>query len=172
LVQKTKLATFKPVNNKNKLLKNLTLCSLVAISVLSCKSLPQSNTYYETDYAGNPVARSGLALPQANENYPIDVIFKPDKPKHQVIDIEEISIGNEQLNGSKEQIVQGRMVGRGQNADIKKILIANLIDHAVQLGAHCLYNVNYQYYTDQTSSGYILSGMAAKYDIQTKKIDN
>ncbi len=148
----------------------LVFCALL---VVSCKKPLQTNNYYETNYAtGTTTPRSGIALNFKGEKFPIDVFFKPEKPEFEVEDIQEVSIGAEEYNGEKEKLVKGRMVQRGKSIEEKKILIALLVEKAEGLGASCLYNVNYQYYTDQTSSGYVVSGMAAKYKVAQSKLNN
>lgn len=136
----------------------------------SCKKPLQTSSYYETNYAtGQTVQRNGIALPQIKEKYPIDVFFKPEKPSFEVEVIEEVKLSQEDLNDYKEKIVKGRMVQRGKTADEKKILIAALIEKAENLGASCLYEVNYQYYTTEKVSGYIISGIAGKYSLKNVK---
>ena len=148
---------------------NLLVLSWLAI-VFSCKKPLQTSSYYETNYAtGQTTQRNGIALPQMKEKYPMDVFFKPEKPTFDVEPIQEISISQEELNGLKEKNVKDRMVQRGKNADEKKILIAALIEKAESLGASCLFDVNYQYYTTTRVSGYIISGMAGKYSLKNVK---
>jgi hypothetical protein len=137
-----------------------------------CQKPLQTNSYYENSYAtGTKTQHSGIAQPFMKDKYAIDVFVKPQKPEFEVVDIQEISFGSEALNGSKEQLVKGRMVQRGQNIEEKKQLIALLVQKAEELGATCLYNVNYQYYTDQRSSGYVISGMAARYSLHQNKAE-
>ncbi len=138
--------------------------------IIACKKPLQTSSYYETNYAtGQTTQRNGIALPQGKENYPIDVFFKPDKPSFEVELIQEIKLSQEDLNSFKEKIVKGRMVQRGKNADEKKLLIAALVEKAENLGASCLYDVTYQYYTTTSISGYIISGLAGKYSLSNVK---
>ena len=140
------------------------------VIVFSCKKPLQTTSYYETNYAtGITQQRQGLAIKQGKENYPIDVFFKPDKPSFEVETIEAVSISQEEANSYKEKLVKGRMVQRGQTADEKKILIAALIEKAQNLGAACLFDINYQYYTSTSVSGYIISGIAGKYSLNNIK---
>jgi hypothetical protein len=148
---------------------NLLVLSSLAF-FLSCQKPPQTSSYYETNYAtGQTVQRNGIALPQGKENYPIDVFFKPDKPIYDVEPLEEVSLSHEEVNSFKEKIVKDRMVQRGKNVDEKKILIAALIEKAENIGASCLYDVNYQYYTTTSVSGYKISGMAGRYSLKNVK---
>lgn len=138
--------------------------------IWSCQKPLQTSSYYETNYAtGQTTQRNGIALPQGKENYPIDVFFKPDKPSFEVEPIQEVNLSQEELNSFKEKTVKGRMVQRGKTADEKKLLIAALIAKAEELGASCLYDVSYQYYTSTTVSGYVVSGMAGRYSMKNLK---
>jgi hypothetical protein len=140
------------------------------IASISCKQPLQSSSYYETNYAtGQTTQRNGIALPQIKEKYAIDVYFKPEKPNFEVEAIQEVSISEEDFDAKHLQTINDRMVKRGQTADKKKILIAALIEKAENLGASCLYEVNYKYYTTKTSSGYTIIGMAGKYSLNNLK---
>lgn len=150
-------------------MNKLLIFSLLLI-IFSCKKPLQSSSYYETNYAtGQTTQRNGIALPQIKEKYSIDVFFKPEKPSFEVEAIQEISLSEEDFDPKHLQIVKDRMVLRGQSADQKKVLIAALIEKAENLGASCLYEVNYKYYTSKTSSGYIISGIAGKYSLNNMK---
>jgi hypothetical protein len=150
-------------------MNKLLIFSVLSI-IFSCKKPLQTSSYYETNYAtGQTTQRNGIALPQIKEKYSIDVFFKPDKPSFEVEPIQEVSISEEDFDPKHLQIIKDRMVLRGQSADQKKVLIAALIEKAENLGASCLYEVNYKYYTSKTSSGYIISGMAGKYSLNNLK---
>ncbi len=147
----------------------LILCSLIFV-LNACKKPLKTSSYYETNYAtGQTTQRNGIALPEIKDKYSIDVYFKPEKPNFDVEQIEEISLSQEEFNNAKQNIVKGRMVQRGKTADEKKLLIAALIEKAENLGASCLYNVNYQYYTTASTSGYNITGIAGKYSLKNSK---
>lgn len=135
-----------------------------------CKKPLQTSSYYETNYAtGQTTQRNGVALQEIKEKYNIDVFFKPEKPSFDVEAIENISLSQEEYNTIKEKFVKDRMVQRGKTADEKKLLIAALIEKAENLGASCLYDVNYQYYTSTSVSGYNITGIAGKYSLKNVK---
>jgi hypothetical protein len=143
---------------------------LIFALVFACKRPLKTSSYYETNYAtGQTTQRNGIALPEIKEKYPIEVFFKPEKPSFEVEPIQEISLSQEEFNTIKEKLVKDRMVQRGKTADEKKLLIAALIEKAENLGASCLYDVNYQYYTTTTVSGYNISGIAGKYSLKNVK---
>jgi hypothetical protein len=150
----------------------LLICSVFAL-IISCKKPLQTTSYYDTNYAtGQTTERSGLALPQKKIKYAIDVFFKPEKPSFEVDQIQEISLNFEEANTSKENLVNGRMVERGKTADEKQLLIEALVAKAESLGASCLLEVNYQYYTSTTASGYIITGIAGKYSLKNIEKNN
>ncbi len=150
-------------------ISNVLIISFFAV-IISCKKPLQTSSYYETNFAtGQTAQRNGIALPQMKEKYPIDVFFKPEKPSFEVESIQEVSLNEEDFDPKSLQIVKDRMVLRGQSADQKKVLIAALIEKAENLGASCLYDVNYKYYTSKTSSGYTISGIAGKYSLNNLK---
>lgn len=148
---------------------NLLIFSLL-LFIFSCKKPLQTSSYYETNYAtGQTTQRNGIALPEIKEKYPIDVFFKPEKPTFEVEAIEIVSLSQEEFNTHKQKFVKDRMVQRGKTADEKKLLIAALIEKAENLGASCLYDVNYQYYTSTSVSGYNITGVAGKYSLKNVK---
>jgi hypothetical protein len=151
------------MNKNNYLVLSISLLAML----VACKKPLQTSSYYETNFAtGQTVQRTGLALPQKQANYPIDVFFKPNKPSFEIEYIEEISINFEEINTEKEALANGRMVQRGKTAEEKKLLIDALIQKAENLGASCLIDVNYQYFTSVTTSGYSISGIAGKYSLK------
>jgi hypothetical protein len=146
------------------------LFSCFLFVVISCKKPLQTTSYYDTNYAtGVTSEHHGLAIRSGKENYPIDVFFKPDKPSFEVESIESVTLTEEEANSYKEKLVKGRMVQRGKTADEKKILVAALVEKAQNLGATCLYDINYQYYTTTKVSGFVITGIAGRYALTNIK---
>lgn len=55
------------------------------------------------------------------------------------------------------------MAYRGNDAQTKDLLTAQLVIKAQKLGADALINVQYRYFTSATVEGYTLKGLAVQY---------
>jgi uncharacterized protein YbjQ (UPF0145 family) len=55
------------------------------------------------------------------------------------------------------------MVYRGNDAQTKDLLTAQLVLKAQKVGADALINVQYRYFTSTTVEGYTMKGLAVKY---------
>ena len=116
---------------------------------------------------GVTLAVSGCFKPivylQNKPNYPVDVFYdnqRPDRPFAPLQDLEikgELPL-NERQSGNK------RMLSRGNDMQQKELLLARLTLQAKRMGADALVFVRYTYYTSTTDNGYVMKGVAVKYN--------
>lgn len=99
---------------------------------------------------------------QNSPNYPIDVFYDNQRPERPFEPIKELeSTGEDVLRG--HQIVNRRMLSRGNNMQQKELLLARMTMEAQRIGADALVGVRYTYYTSETDNGYVMTGLAVKY---------
>ena len=94
--------------------------------------------------------------------YPIDVFMENQQPDRPYSEIEWVEISREDTLTDRQK-AHGRMLYRGNSAETKDLLTAQLVLKAQKLGADALMNVQYRYYTSATKEGYILKGLAVRY---------
>lgn len=94
--------------------------------------------------------------------YPIDVFMENQQPDRPYSEIQWVEISREDTLTDRQK-TSDRMLYRGNSAETKDLLTAQLVLKAQKLGADALMNVQYRYYTSATSEGYILKGLAVKY---------
>jgi hypothetical protein len=96
--------------------------------------------------------------------YPIDVFFenqtKPDRP---YTELQWVELSNEETLTDRQKRSSERLLYRGNDAETKELLTAQLVLKAQRLGADALMNVQYKYFTTATTEGYLLRGMAIEY---------
>jgi hypothetical protein len=95
--------------------------------------------------------------------YPIDVFFENQSPDRPYSELEWVELSKEEVLNEQQKKNSERMLFRGNNAQTKELLTAQLILKAQKLGADALMNVQYKYYTTATTEGYLLRGMAIEY---------
>ena len=102
---------------------------------------------------------------QNQPNYPVDIFYANERPDRPFIPLRELEIKNE-TPVVAQQMVDRRMVKRGNNMQEKELLLARMSLQAKNLGADALVDVQYSYFTSMTTNGYILKGIAAKYQVE------
>jgi hypothetical protein len=94
--------------------------------------------------------------------YPIDVFMDNQQPDRPYSEIQWVEISREDSLTSRQKS-SDRMLYRGNSAETKDLLTAQLVLKAQKLGADALMNVQYRYYTSAIKEGYTMKGMAIKY---------
>ncbi len=95
--------------------------------------------------------------------YPIDVFMVNEAPDRPYAEIEWVEISRQDSLTTKQKNNSERMLYRGNSAETKDLLTAQLVLKAQKLGADALMNVQYKYYTSATVEGYVMKGMAIEY---------
>lgn len=109
----------------------------------------------------NPNGGLYIPIPSKEVKYPIDVFYKDDKPPKSYDILERVSIKEEspEFRGT----TNGRMLNRGNDEDQKRLLMAQLVLKAQNIGADALVNVNYRVMLGEKTTGYELWGIAVRY---------
>lgn len=151
---------------KNHFRNFLILGNIVLIS--SCGAKFSKSQYYATDYkTGSIQQKNGIGF-EFPEKYTIDVFFEngstsPTNP-YEILKIVEVS-GERPINENDTQ--GGRMLIEGNSQAMKKELLQQLIDKTLELGGTALVDVKYSVYTSANATGYLLSGKAVRYKINS-----
>lgn len=95
--------------------------------------------------------------------YPIDVFFENQSPDRPYSELQWVEISNEDLLNERQKKNGERLLHRGNDAQAKDLLTAQLVLKAQKLGADALMNVQYRYYTTTTTEGYSMRGLAISY---------
>ena len=96
-------------------------------------------------------------------NYPIDVFMSDQTPDRPYSEIQWVEISHEDTLDTRQKKESNRMVYRGNDAQAKDILTAQLVLKAQKVGADALINVQYRYFTSATVEGYTMKGLAVRY---------
>ena len=96
-------------------------------------------------------------------DYPIDVFMNDQAPDRPYSEIQWVEISREDTLNARQKKEGNRMVGRGNDAQAKDLLTAQLVLKAQKIGADALINVQYRYFTSATVEGYSMKGLAVKY---------
>ncbi|WP_207507189.1 hypothetical protein [Telluribacter humicola] len=95
--------------------------------------------------------------------YPIDVFFENQSPDRPFSELQWVEISDENKLNERQKKSDERLLYRGNNAETKELLTAQLVLKAQKLGADALMNVQYKYYTTATTEGYTMRGLAIQY---------
>lgn len=95
--------------------------------------------------------------------YPIDVFMGDHLPDRPYSEIQWVEISREDTLDARQKKAGNRMVYRGNDAQTKDLLTAQLVLKAQKLGADALMKVNYRYFTTATAEGYTMKGLAIRY---------
>lgn len=96
-------------------------------------------------------------------NYPIDVLMSDQTPDRPYSEIQWVEISRQDSLDARQKKESNRMVYRGNDAQAKDLLTAQLVLKAQKVGADALINVQYRYFTSATVEGYTMKGLAVKY---------
>lgn len=96
-------------------------------------------------------------------NYPIDVFMSDQAPDRPYSEIQWVEISRQDSLDARQRKESNRMAYRGNDAQAKDLLTAQLVLKAQKVGADALINVKYQYFTSATVEGYSMKGLAVKY---------
>ena len=109
----------------------------------------------------------GRAMPitLAKPAYAIDVFYADQTVERPYIELQPVKIEYELLLTDKQTADKTRMVQRGNDQAQKEVMIDQLVLQAVGLGAHAIVNVKYKYYTTTTVNGFVMEGMAVRYQL-------
>ncbi|MCK8491439.1 hypothetical protein M0L20_06210 [Spirosoma sp. RP8] len=99
---------------------------------------------------------------QHKNHYPVDVFYENQRPERPFDPIQDLEMKGE-VPVTQRQLVNRRMLSRGNDAQQKELLLSRLTIQAKKLGADALVAVRYTYYTSTTDNGYVMSGLAVKY---------
>jgi hypothetical protein len=95
--------------------------------------------------------------------YPIDVFFENQAPDRPYSELQWVEISDEDVLSARQKKSSERLLYRGNDAETKNLLTAQLVLKAQKLGADALMNVQYKYYTTATTEGYTMRGLAVEY---------
>lgn len=96
-------------------------------------------------------------------NYPIDVFMSEQAPDRPYSEIQWVEISREDTLDARQKKESNRMAYRGNDAQTKDLLTAQLVLKAQKVGADALIKVQYSYFTSATVEGYTLKGLAVRY---------
>lgn len=95
--------------------------------------------------------------------YPIDVFMENQAPDRPYSEIQWVEISREDTLDDRQKKYSERMLYRGNSAENKDLLTAQLVLKAQKLGADALMKVQYRYFTSATKEGYTMKGLAVRY---------
>lgn len=95
--------------------------------------------------------------------YPIDVFMENQSPDRPYSEIQWVEISREDTLDDRQKKYSDRMLYRGNSAESKELMTAQLVLKAQKLGADALMNVQYKYFTSATKEGYTMKGLAVRY---------
>ena len=96
-------------------------------------------------------------------NYPIDVFMSDQAPDRPYSEIQWVEISREDTLSARQKKESNRMVFRGNDAQTKDLLTAQLVLKAQKAGADALIKVQYSYFTSATMEGFTMKGLAVRY---------
>lgn len=103
-----------------------------------------------------------VAYLQTKTHYPVDVFYENQRPERPFAPLQDLEIKDE-VDLTRRQWGNRRMLSRGNNAQQKELMLSRLTIQAKKLGADALVAVRYTYYTSVTYDGYVMTGLAVKY---------
>ncbi len=95
--------------------------------------------------------------------YPIDVFMQNENPDRPYSELEWVEITREDTLDTRQKKYSERMLYRGNDAESKDLLTAQLVLKAQKLGADAIMNVQYKYFTSATKEGFTMKGLAIRY---------
>lgn len=95
-------------------------------------------------------------------NFPVDVFYDNQRPERPFEPIRDLEV-SEETPVQAGQLVNKRLLKRGNDMQEKELLLARLTLQAKKLGANALVGVKYTYYTNATDNGYSMRGLAVRY---------
>lgn len=95
--------------------------------------------------------------------YPIDVFMVNESPDRPYSELDWVEISREDTLDDRQKKYSDRMLYRGNDAETKEVLMAQLVLKAQKMGADALMSVQYKYYTTVKAEGYIIKGLAVRY---------
>jgi hypothetical protein len=95
--------------------------------------------------------------------YPIDVFMIHESPDRPYSELQWVELSREDTLDDRQKKYSDRMLYRGNDAETKEVLMAQLVLKAQKLGADALMSVQYKYYTSIKSEGYVIKGLAVRY---------
>ncbi len=109
----------------------------------------------------------GRAMPisLAKPAYAVDVFYQNQSVARPYIELQAVKVEYELLLTDKQTTDKNRMVQRGNDQAQKEVMIDQLVLQAVGLGAHAIVNVRYKYYTTAVVNGFVMEGMAVRYQL-------
>ena len=135
---------------------------LTFLSVFSCGKSLQPSTYYNPNYKdGGYERKDGLGF-EVPTKYQIDVLYFTDHPKQSFEVIETITMSGESPL-EENQLVNGKMLNRGNHQMKKQQIVNQMVEKAIELGASALIDIKYQVYSTQTANGFTFTGKAVRY---------
>lgn len=97
--------------------------------------------------------------------YPVAIFYAGQKPQRAYTPIRELETRTETVL-TPQQNANRRMLKRGNDMQDKEVMLGKMALDAKKLGADALINVRYTYFTDQTTDGYVLTGLAVRYQAE------
>ncbi|QJD78160.1 hypothetical protein [Spirosoma rhododendri] len=94
--------------------------------------------------------------------FPVDVFYDNQRPERPFEPIRDLEV-SEETPVRDGQLVNKRLLKRGNDMQDKELLLARLTLQAKKLGANALVGVKYTYYTNATDNGYSMRGLAVRY---------
>ncbi|WP_420150726.1 hypothetical protein [Spirosoma sp.] len=99
---------------------------------------------------------------QNKTRYPVDVFYENQRPERPFDPLKALEVKSE-VELTRRQWGNERMLDRGNNAQQKELMLARLAMQAKKIGADALVAVRYTYYTSIKENGYVMTGLAVKY---------
>ncbi len=135
---------------------------LAMIGLLSCGKNLQPTSYYNPNFKdGSYERKDGLGF-EIPKKYEIDVLYFTEKPKQTFELIEPITMSGESPL-EENQLVNGKMLNRGNHMLKKQEILNQMVEKAIDLGASALIDVKYQVYSTQKANGFTFTGKAVRY---------
>lgn len=95
-------------------------------------------------------------------NFPVDVFYENQRPERPFEPIRNLEVSDE-TPVRDGQVLNKRLLKRGNDMQEKELLLARLTLQAKKLGANALVGVKYTYYTSATDNGFSMRGLAVRY---------
>ncbi|GAA4433562.1 hypothetical protein GCM10023091_07230 [Ravibacter arvi] len=96
-------------------------------------------------------------------SFPLDVFYENETPQRPYSEIKWLEISREDAVLAYQNTAEKRLLQKGNSAEAKSLITAQLVMKAQKIGADALVNVNYQYYTGKDYEGYSMRGLAVRY---------
>lgn len=96
-------------------------------------------------------------------SFPLDVFYENETPQRPYSEIKWLEISREDAILAYQDTDEKRLLQKGNSAEAKSLITAQLVMKAQKIGADAVVNVNYQYYTGKDYEGYSMRGLAVRY---------